>query len=241
MPARYFLFLICNSSWVPCVCEGSGVHLLCSPGRCWKDRGQRSSPPVHSAICKVPERSFPIGSQDDERQTRAVKDCTNLVGLTHRMDRNTRARSTLQRAFCQPGPLCEGLCVLCATRWPAGEVMPTSQVWTQGQRAEAWLTLPRACYFSWTSADDRAPHLHGLTVSLLPTHPVGKSSQDPLPSLVPCPFPSHHRACSSHAGPWGWQASCLFRGVRGMSSSRGQHWGSGPDAKEIATGQPGEG
>lgn len=55
-----------------------------------------------------------------------------------------------------------------------------------------------------------AAHLHGLTISLLPTHPVGKSSQDPLPSLVPCPSPSHHRACSSHAGPWGWQDELLM-------------------------------
>lgn len=67
------------------------------------------------AVCKVPHTSLPTGSQDDERETRAIKDCTKPVGLTHRVERDTHVWSILERASCQPDPLWKRLYVLRGT------------------------------------------------------------------------------------------------------------------------------
>ena len=82
-----------------------------------------------------------------------------------------------------------------ATSWVRAR---TSVLPSAGAVAASLAESVMACGCSWTSADTLAPYLRGLTVSCLPTRLVWKSSQDPLPSPVSCPFSSHKTGLALH-------------------------------------------
>lgn len=72
----------------PGATPGAGTYLalnrvsLFSHPKLWIDCQPWPAAAVHGAICKVPQRSFPTGSQDNEYEMRAMKFCTNPAGLT---------------------------------------------------------------------------------------------------------------------------------------------------------------
>lgn len=73
-----------------------------------------------------------------------------------------------------------------------------------------------------------SPYLPSVTMPCPPTHPVWKSSQDPLPSLALMPawalsllFTRCRTHCTQAGGLWAWQAGCL---LWEMSSSGGRTW-----------------
>lgn len=165
------------------MCEGSGVRLLCSPGSCWEGGGTAASKCSARCYFKVPDRSFPTGSQDNEHELRAIKQSKiapilldshmgwNKIPMSGALWDRPLASQTLYKKAC----MC---CVLRAG----------GQVWSRPlprcglAHAHSATALPHAApglepepgawCFSWTSADGLAPYLHGLTVSCLPTHPV---------------------------------------------------------------------
>ena len=93
--------------------SGRWVRSTHSLAGCWEDRSTNARHKDLGTVCEVPCRSLPTGSQNDEREMRAIEDYTKPVGLVHGMERNNRVWSTLEQASCQPAPLERKLCVLC--------------------------------------------------------------------------------------------------------------------------------
>lgn len=232
-----------------------------SPGGCWEDSSTNARHKELSTVCKVPCASLPTVSQNDERETRAVKDCAKPVGLVHGMEKNNRVWSTLEQASCQPAPLERKLCVLCcislAGRSSCAHFTDVGRGWECCQRcsrsqpcsrsqcsslrlAASWgesCSVGRCVSLGqsrWSCA------LPALANRISPSHTSRLKVQPRSTSLsgfhAPVgPEPSLYTGLALNhwgRGPGAWQASCL---LWEMNSSWGQDGGSGAGAKEITT------